>query len=573
MRLAGAWLVATALTLGAAADASAATWYANASANGSSCTLFDQCKTIAQAVGKAGDGDTIRIAAGTYTESVKTAKRLVFHGNGLGSGQFLAGATFVRATTTGPAFELTAGGTVRDMFVQGANTSSPAKAENALEFSPQTAGQTSLRYIVTNVVATAGNVPPANISAGAALSVDPAGRAVGVGVTDSLFLGGLGGSSTVYLAEPDTFATFDGVNVNANGQDSGVELGGATFRMDGGTIRKASGSALAMVGGTASVDRAALTGDHFGAKLIHNTSTLTARDSLIAGDNAGGAVGIEVGPADTLSVTGSTVIARGPSPDSAVSIFSAAGNDAVVHAVDTAFRAIPTDLSIAPDVKVDQSGGGSAVFDPSHSYYGAILSSGATVPPPGSGSNVGGDPGFTDAQGGDYTLAPGSALVDRGDPGAVLAGELDLPGALRSLDGDGKCPAAPDIGAYERPAVPCTGTSGGPGGGSDTTRPRISRVRFRPHRLRQHRRGSLRLRLSEKATLTVFVERRTGKRWRRVGGLAKLGGPGGVRVRIGPRLGGKLLKLGRYRLRLRAADAAGNLSRLARASFVVVRRR
>jgi hypothetical protein len=74
---------------------------------------------------------------------------------------------------------------------------------------------------------------------------------------------------------------------------------------------------------------------------------------------------------------------------------------------------------------------------------------GGVVTAPGSGSNVAGDPGFLDPAGGTYVLQNTSPLIDRGDLSLVQAGEQDLLGAPRALDGNRDCAVAPDIGAFE----------------------------------------------------------------------------------------------------------------------------
>jgi hypothetical protein len=85
-------------------------------------------------------------------------------------------------------------------------------------------------------------------------------------------------------------------------------------------------------------------------------------------------------------------------------------------------------------------------------------------------SNVNVDPGFVP---GDYTLAPGSPVVDTRLPGTISAGggsgtETDLVGNLRVVDGDGDGSARRDIGAFEyRPPAPPGGGPGAPGGAGD----------------------------------------------------------------------------------------------------------
>jgi hypothetical protein len=64
------------------------------------------------------------------------------------------------------------------------------------------------------------------------------------------------------------------------------------------------------------------------------------------------------------------------------------------------------------------------------------------------------DPGFVNAGVGDFHLAPGSAMIDMGDPAAPLAGILDLDGEDRETDGDGDGAARRDIGADETATAP-----------------------------------------------------------------------------------------------------------------------
>jgi len=150
---------------------------------------------------------------------------------------------------------------------------------------------------------------------------------------------------------------------------------------------------------------------------------------------------------------------------------------------------------------------------------------GADGPAPGSGTNVAGPPGLADEAGGDYTLAPSSPLVDRGDPAAVQPGELDFAGSARGLDASGDCTAEPDIGAFEPGRATCLAPGGGGGGGGggqgsgrDVTAPAFAgavtvdnqdlprgHAGGRARRPRHH----FRYKLSEAATVTFAIERKT----------------------------------------------------------------
>ena len=84
-----------------------------------------------------------------------------------------------------------------------------------------------------------------------------------------------------------------------------------------------------------------------------------------------------------------------------------------------------------------------------------------------------------DAATGDYRLAPGSPLIDAGDP-ATLAG-LDFAGNPLIADGNGDGIARRDVGAYELAAASAGGAeppTGEPA--SDTEAPSIGGFRATP---------------------------------------------------------------------------------------------
>ena len=72
--------------------------------------------------------------------------------------------------------------------------------------------------------------------------------------------------------------------------------------------------------------------------------------------------------------------------------------------------------------------------------------------------------------------------------------------------------------------------------------------------------------LSEAATVTFRVTRLVAGRWvRQRGRIVRELAPGTTRLRYRGRLAGRTLRPGRYRLLVRARDAAGNLSSRRRA--------
>lgn len=142
------------------------------------------------------------------------------------------------------------------------------------------------------------------------------------------------------------------------------------------------------------------------------------------------------------------------------------------------------------------------------------------------GGNFTADPGFANAAAGDYSLAAGSSLIDRGDPGAPAIGEpaTDLAGNARVVDGDGNGSAIADVGAFEFAPRPPAG-----GGGPPPAAPAIQALALTParfavgpgatarsaarRRARRVARGTIiRVTLSRAATVAFTVERRAAGR-------------------------------------------------------------
>jgi hypothetical protein len=119
--------------------------------------------------------------------------------------------------------------------------------------------------------------------------------------------------------------------------------------------------------------------------------------------------------------------------------------------------------------------------------------------------------------------------------------------------------------------------------GRDRRRPVLRRVSLRPAAFRAARRGSplapsgrgalLRYTLSERATVTITVTRRAGRRRAvRVPGLIRLQARRGANnVRLSGRLAGRTLRPARYRLAIGATDPAGNRARSRTLAFRIVR--
>jgi len=171
---------------------------------------------------------------------------------------------------------------------------------------------------------------------------------------------------------------------------------------------------------------------------------------------------------------------------------------------------------------------------------------------------------------GDYHLTQGSPLVDAGDPGAPQG--LDLAGNPLVADGNGDGTARRDIGAYELPGAAQLPAGGG-GQGADTRAPVLSR--FASTRRSFAKRTSFRFTLSERARVTITIQRAIGTgartRYRTVAAIRRTGAAGRNKTAFSRKVGRRLLHAGRYRAVARAIDATGNRSAPRRATFRIAR--
>ena len=117
----------------------------------------------------------------------------------------------------------------------------------------------------------------------------------------------------------------------------------------------------------------------------------------------------------------------------------------------------------------------------------------------------------------------------------------------------------------------------------DAIRPVLSRLRMTRRRFAVGGRGPLvagrvrrgsafRFRLSERARVTIRIDRKAGRRYRKVKVLTRRGLRGGANtLRFSGRIKRKALAPGSYRATLRAADRAGNRSRARKITFVIAK--
>jgi hypothetical protein len=564
----------------------------------------DSRPTISDAVLLAVDGDTVRIAAGTYPEAVATDKKLTFTGAGSGTPESAAGATVI-APPTGFGMLLLEGATIRSLRVEAGAPFGPGAPGAMAMLLQSIAGAAD--YVVDDVVAIGGPSPDmAGGNAVQAATLAPA--TLSLSVTDSDLRAGSGaggGGAGMTTAGLGTTVTVERSRI-AGGAGGGSN--GLTFSETTGTISDSTLSgdmAVALFGGDYEIRRSriAATGEPNIAlqalDLIADgaDTVIDVRDSLVTTGSPAGAfaVGIQAGPADPvhLSLTGSTVVsAGGMAALQSIAFGSATANVDLRNSVVRNAGPGGTDLLAQ----------GGTISAESSSFTTAEAGPTGGAPTPGTSGNVAGDPALDAA----YVPLASSPLIDRGDPAFVMPGELDLAGVARIQEGGGECGARPDIGAFERvgacsvplPAPPV------PSAPKANVAPKLSRVSLlrksftaRKPRHEGRKRGTVvGFTLSEAARVAMSVQRRAsgrrvtvrGKRrcvkptranaqrracarFVKVGTLRRRGKAGRNRLRFGGKVGGRVLPPGVYRAKLTAVDAAGLRSSAKTVRFRVLR--
>jgi hypothetical protein len=641
----GAWRViaitAVATALGAPATAAASDWYvSNGGNDANACDQAHPCATIQHVVNLVTtvNDDTIHIGPGEYERASAGIKRLSFVGAGAGSPFVFHPLTYtyvLPSSNNDFALRMSAGGSVSGINLAGKGS------QPGLVLTSTGAGS-PVEYTVDDVVALGGSVSNMPRLPGIVVDDMGSGRTVVADVSNSTIeTEGAAGSQGLLVDGAARATLRDSTIQPIGGSDgSGVEVSnGGRLGFVHDRIADEFDLDLGMLvqDGTVNVSRSMMrvqgTALAVSAASASGTAVATVVDSVLANTqpsfpgfavavaNSGGA-----GSRATLTLKASTVVVRGANALTALGIGGSsdpAAQPTTATAVNSVIRAINTGGQQSSDVLISsQASGAPASFSATGSNFSSIDKSGsATGTDPGTGTNLIGDPAFADVVAGDYHLSPGSPLVDRGDLDAVGLGELDLDGGPRSVDGNGDCIVAPDMGAFERPEVACvTSTpSSGPGSSSPSPSPPpaavapdlvaadiesfgLERTRFAvgpgattvAARKRAARGSAFRYTISEDATARILIERaakglRSGRRcvkptaklrkrhakrcvlYTRAGTLTRAATQGANRHPFSGRIGRRALKPGRYRATITAADAAGNVSAARAAKFIIVK--
>jgi hypothetical protein len=608
-----AWLVllAAAALAVAPAAADAATRYVNGT-NGTDVGSCDMpataCKTITYARGPAEDGDTVQIAAGVYQEAVATDERLDFVGAGAGTLEADAGATVIEAPPFKEALLMEGGGSARNLKARGGEQTTGIRIVGSL-IGPFT-------YTLTDVIGIGGgNLDPSGGSGdGLRASADDPTKPVSLTVVRGGFRGGISGSSDSGKGGAGGSFTGAGLSANVSGSYLDGNGSGNGFRASNGAgatflgVDATGGAGAFLADATVEIARSRVRGHATGVfvnDIFPATPTAVTVSNSIVSSNAAMAsftsYAVSVSTASGndavgLAFRGSTIYAGGLDPEGGIRVER--GGTAPPASAELRNSIVRMSDSVEPDDgELTADHGSITAFNSSFSNTREL--NGGTATAAGSGTNVSGDPLLGNPDAGDFSLQALSALVDRGDPAVVAAGELDFAGNARSLDGNGDCLAVPDIGALERPdtcPAPPALLPDLPPELNDVTM--TNRV-FAPVRLRAAAAGRRVKRgtrfvytVSEPAAVRIIIERRlpgrrVGKRcvkptprnrhsrrcsrYRKVTTLRAQVQAGRRSTRFSGRVRQRALARGRYRARLVAVDSAGGRSPERRLGFRIVR--
>jgi hypothetical protein len=570
-------------------------YVAKGGSNSTACTsAATPCLTVQYAVEQAAAGDTVQIGPGDFYESVVANVPLNFVGTGAGQIGSFPAKTQIRglngsSSSGSPGLQLKAGGSIESLRVEGGAGASVGtfgeSGGDALDYTSASATPSTLQLENAVLLGGKGGKGTGGFegSGGDAINVDGGPGAVALSATHSQFRGGtgFGGGGALWVSGPAAEAHLSDSQILNEGIFSGAVFGygGAQITLDD-VEAEAGGPLAATYEGSLTIRRSRLhsiSESVYAATSANENPRIQIVDSLLVSDT-GLALSVESTEGGTAAaeVLGSTLIGNYLAAVEAVRTES--GGPASVILRNTIVYVTQRLTPFFPPVDL-KANGGQIVADYS-SFSTRTEENGGSISAPGSAHNVAGDPGFVDGAHGIYILGNTSPLIDRGDPGIVAPGELDLLSAPRSLDGNRDCVAAPDIGAFEvtgqsvacnaKPVVSGFGMTNrvfAPVGGAKGAkgRPVLSSGRGVKHGT------EFTYSMSEPAQVTISIERKRHRRMRKLGSLTAKKQAGKQSTRFSGRLHGKPLKPGSYRATILAIDSSGLSSAPHRVTFRVVR--
>jgi hypothetical protein len=285
-------------------------------------------------------------------------------------------------------------------------------------------------------------------------------------------------------------ASIDGVTVDpggATGYTTGIELGSGTLRnvtsalpqgtnltnigarvasdsvhtvVEGGTF---SGGTIGLdLAGPTTVSGARITGSLTGLRAAGDVTIVDSQIRATPSNASQAAISLITSRNASLFTHHVTIVGSNASGSAGIRTSVSAGAIASVNLRNSIVR----DVAFTFDRQQTGGGGPLTNIEATHSDFTTTFTGNGIGTYSADASNVNVDPAFVDPAAGDYRLAAGSPVVDRGSPDTIF-GEpaVDLAGSPRIVDGDGDGSARRDMGAFEfQPPPPGTGTTPDPGG-------------------------------------------------------------------------------------------------------------